>query len=186
MPLRLGTRERSWEKHPARSQPFFILCEKSLQLGRLTRCRCKPPIPVGETQSAYDRLARRNAFRRRSVRPQSRSFALGDARLRSVSLAHVQKRVSHSYFHLDRPNLTIYAADSMKLVPLLAVVLLVVSCASDSKKIYSLSTPELKLRHAQLAEEVAQPPKEKDRIEFELLRRWQAGDRAAYLPVFSL
>lgn len=74
----------------------------------------------------------------------------------------------------------------MKLVPLLAVVLLAVSCASDGKKIYSLSTPELKLRHAQLAEEVAQPPKEKDKIEFELLRRWQAGDRAAYLPVFSL
>jgi len=44
----------------------------------------------------------------------------------------------------------------------------------------------LKLRHAQLAEEVAQPPREKEHIEFELLRRWEAGDRGAYLPVFSL
>ena len=79
-----------------------------------------------------------------------------------------------------------YAADSMKLVPLLAVVLLAVSCASESKKIYSMSTAELKLRHTQLVEEVVQPPKEKEQIEFELLQRWQAGDRAAYLPVFSL
>ncbi len=76
--------------------------------------------------------------------------------------------------------------DSMKLVPLLAVVLLAVSCASESKKIPSMSTPELKLRHAQLVEEVAQPPREKEKIEFELLWRWQAGDKAAYLPVFSL
>jgi hypothetical protein len=79
-----------------------------------------------------------------------------------------------------------YAADSMKLVPLLAVVLFAVSCASESKKIYSMSTPELQLRHTQLVEEVAQPPREKEKIEFELLRRWQAGDRAAYLPQFSL
>jgi hypothetical protein len=49
-----------------------------------------------------------------------------------------------------------------------------------------MSTPELKLRHAQLVEEVAQPPREKEKIEFELLWRWQAGDKAAYLPVFSL
>jgi hypothetical protein len=76
--------------------------------------------------------------------------------------------------------------DSMKLVPLLAVVFLAVSCASESKKIQSMSTPELKLRHAQLVEEVAQPPKEKEQIEFELLGRWQAGEKAAYLPVFSL
>ena len=78
-----------------------------------------------------------------------------------------------------------YAADSMKLVPLLAVALLAVSCASESKKIYSASTPELKLRHTQLVGEVAQPPREKDKIEFELLRRWQTGDRDAYLPQFS-
>ena len=95
----------------------------------------------------------------------------------------------------DNPILTLsliertlarYAADSMKLVPLLAVVLLAVSCASESKKIYSMSTPELKLRHTQLVEEVAQPPREKEKIEFELLRRWQDGDKAAYLPQFSL
>jgi len=74
----------------------------------------------------------------------------------------------------------------MKLAPLLAVVFLVVSCASDNKKIQSMTTPELKLRHTQLVEEVAQPPREKEKIEFELLRRWEAGDRAAYLPQFSL
>ncbi|MGH7984572.1 MAG: hypothetical protein ACREFF_15725 [Candidatus Udaeobacter sp.] len=74
----------------------------------------------------------------------------------------------------------------MKLLLLLAVVLLAVGCASESKRLQSVSTPELKLRHTQLVEEVAQPPKEKEQIEFELLQRWQAGDRAAYLPVFSL
>ena len=74
----------------------------------------------------------------------------------------------------------------MKLVPLLAVVFLAVSCASDNKRIQSMSTPELKLRHTQLVEEVAQPPTEKEKIEFELLWRWEAGDKAAYLPQFSL
>lgn len=49
-----------------------------------------------------------------------------------------------------------------------------------------MTTPQLKLRHTQLAEEVAQPPREKEVIEFELLSRWEAGDRAAYLPQFSL
>jgi hypothetical protein len=74
----------------------------------------------------------------------------------------------------------------MKLLPLLAVVLLAVGCASESKRFQSMSTPELKLRHEQLVEEVAQPPTKKEQIEFELLSRWQAGDRSAYLPVFSL
>ena len=49
-----------------------------------------------------------------------------------------------------------------------------------------MTTPQLKLRHAQLVEEVAQPPREKEQIEFELLGRWEAGDRTAYLPEFSL
>ena len=74
----------------------------------------------------------------------------------------------------------------MKLIPLLAVVFLVVSCASYNQRIQSMTTPELKLRHAQLVEEVAQPPREKEQIEFELLGRWEAGDRTAYLPEFSL
>jgi hypothetical protein len=74
----------------------------------------------------------------------------------------------------------------MKLVQLLAVVFLTVSCASDNNKIQLMSTPQLKLRHTQLVEEVAQPPREKDKIEFELLSRWEAGDKAAYLPQFSL
>jgi len=83
-------------------------------------------------------------------------------------------------------NLTSYAPDPMKLLPLLAVVFLVVSCASDNKRIQSMTTPELKLRHTQLVEEVAQPPREKNQIEFELLGRWEEGDKAAYLPQFSL
>ncbi|HEY4273474.1 MAG TPA: hypothetical protein VGM65_15855 [Candidatus Udaeobacter sp.] len=74
----------------------------------------------------------------------------------------------------------------MKLVPLLAVVFLAVGCASDNKKIQLMTTPELKLRHTQLVEEVAQPPREKEKIEFELLWRWETGDKAAYLPQFSL
>ena len=74
----------------------------------------------------------------------------------------------------------------MKLVPLLAVLFLAVSCASDNKKIQSMTTPELKLRHTQLAEEVEYPPREKQKIEFELLWRWESGDKAAYLPQFSL
>ena len=74
----------------------------------------------------------------------------------------------------------------MKLIPLLAVVFFTVSCASDYKKIQSMTTPELKLRHTQLAEEVEHPPREKEKIEFELLWRWEAGDKAAYLPQFSL
>jgi hypothetical protein len=74
----------------------------------------------------------------------------------------------------------------MKLLPLLAVVVLAVSCASESKQIQSMSTPQLKLRHEQLVEEVKQPPKEKNQIEFELLSRWQAGEKDAYLPQFSL
>jgi len=76
--------------------------------------------------------------------------------------------------------------DPMKLVPLLAVVLLAVSCASDTKNFQSMSTPQLKLRHTQLVEEVEQPPKEKNQIEFELLSRWEGGDKDAYLPQFSL
>jgi len=74
----------------------------------------------------------------------------------------------------------------MKLVLLLAVVFLAVSCASYNNRIQSMTTPQLKLRHTQLAEEVAQPPREKEVIEFELLSRWESGDRAAYLPQFSL
>ena len=66
-----------------------------------------------------------------------------------------------------------------------------------------MSTPELKLRRTQLAEEIAQPLgwssdhfggstesrkkqiKEKEKIELELLHRYQSGDKAAYLPQFS-
>jgi hypothetical protein len=96
------------------------------------------------------------------------------------------ERSYDSDFELDRTKPTLYAPHPMKLVPLLAVVFLAVGCASQSHKFQYMSTPELKLRHTQLVEEVAQPPREKENIEFELLHRWEAGDRAAYLPQFSL
>jgi hypothetical protein len=65
-----------------------------------------------------------------------------------------------------------------------------------------MSTSELKLRRTQLEEEIAQPVgfrmagfhpgtedhdslfREKRKIEFELLRRCEAGDKAACLPSF--
>lgn len=90
----------------------------------------------------------------------------------------------------------------MKKVFVAAIALLAISCASVDKKVHSMSTSELKLRHAQLVEEIGQPLgwssdhfggstesrkhqiKEKEKIEFELLRRWQSGDKSAYLPSF--
>jgi hypothetical protein len=39
----------------------------------------KPPFPIPETLSAFHRRAQRNAFRRRDVRLQSRSFTLRDS-----------------------------------------------------------------------------------------------------------
>ena len=86
---------------------------------------------------------------------------------------------------------------------LCALTALAVGCASPEKKYSGKSDAELKLRHTQLVEEIAQPrgwnsdhfggstesrkgeTKERERIEVELLRRYQAGDQAAYLPQFS-
>jgi hypothetical protein len=91
----------------------------------------------------------------------------------------------------------------MKIAAFGLVLLLAVGCASEQKKTAGKSTAELKLRRQQLTEEIAQPQgwrfsgfrpgseghedqiKEKEKIEFELLRRWKAGDREAYLPQFS-
>jgi hypothetical protein len=91
----------------------------------------------------------------------------------------------------------------MKFVALLFVGILAISCASEQKKISRAPTAELKLRRQQLIEEIEQPQSwrftgfragtqdrgdeiaEKEKIEFELLRRWQEGDREAYLPQFS-
>jgi hypothetical protein len=91
----------------------------------------------------------------------------------------------------------------MRLIGFAAILLGFVSCASTNKRIHSMSTAELKLRRTQLVEEIAQPMgwrfsgfrpgtedhesqlKEKQKIEFELLRRWQMGDKDAYLRQFS-
>lgn len=90
----------------------------------------------------------------------------------------------------------------MKVPLFIAVALLIFGCASTDKKFNGMSTAELKLRREQLAEEIAQPMgwrfsgfrpgteshddqiKEKQKIEFELLRRYEAGDKSAYLPSF--
>lgn len=83
----------------------------------------------------------------------------------------------------------------MRFVALLLAMLLSLGCASEQKKIARMSTAELKLRRQQLVEEIAQPVgirlsgfhpgteghegeiDEKNKIEFELLRRWKAGER---------
>jgi hypothetical protein len=80
---------------------------------------------------------------------------------------------------------------------------LLIGCASETKKVHHMPTAELKLRRQQLIEEIAQPQgwrlrgfaagtegreeqiEEKEKIEMELLHRWQAGDQGAYLPQFS-
>jgi starvation-inducible outer membrane lipoprotein len=90
----------------------------------------------------------------------------------------------------------------MKKFVVLAVAFLAIGCASMDKEIHAKSTSELKLRHTQLVEEIAQPRgwsfdrfgggsenrkkqiKEKEKIELELLHRYQSGDKAAYLPSF--
>ncbi len=85
----------------------------------------------------------------------------------------------------------------MKKVFVVAIALLAISCASMDKKVHSMSTPELKLRHTQVERELsgvrwgekmtnefADLEKERDAIELELLHRYQSGDSAAYLPTF--
>jgi hypothetical protein len=81
-----------------------------------------------------------------------------------------------------------------------------VGCASD-REFLRQSTQDLKLRHAQIAQSLGydkdQPDidfikpiwmrgpskseriEEKEKIERELLRRWQSGDQGAYLPIFG-
>ena len=90
-----------------------------------------------------------------------------------------------------------------KICVVVAIAFLAIGCASTGGKIQSMSTAELKLRRTQLVEEIAQPrgwnsdhfggstesrkgqTKEKEKIEFELLRRCESGDKAACLPSFS-
>lgn len=94
----------------------------------------------------------------------------------------------------------------MKAFILLLAVLLV-GCSSIEKKIAQTSTPELKLRHQQLASSLGydknQPDidflkpvwmrgpskseriEEKEAIERELLRRYSAGDSNAKLDIFK-
>ncbi len=98
-----------------------------------------------------------------------------------------------------------------RITALLAIVFCLgfFGCATTPQKKYaSVSTAELKLRHTQLAQaltgETGQPDiewikpiwargpsradriNEKETIEFELLRRWKAGDQEAFLPAFKL
>jgi hypothetical protein len=91
----------------------------------------------------------------------------------------------------------------MKLLLTLLALVLFIGCAAQQKRIARMPTAELKLRRQQLIEEITQPQgfrlsgfrpgteghqdamDEKNKIEFELLRRWKAGDKGAYLPQFS-
>jgi hypothetical protein len=95
----------------------------------------------------------------------------------------------------------------MKFLPLLLVVFLFGCATTPEKKYANTSTPEVKLRHAQLVQSLAgdasQPDiewikpiwargasrsdrvKEKEEIERELLRRFQAGDKGASLLIFQ-
>ena len=98
----------------------------------------------------------------------------------------------------------------MKTLLGLLAALVFVGCASVEPKYRDSSTAELKLRHAQCVEFLETkrgavdikvgPPlammmmgdggvsdrrKEKEEIESELLRRYQAGDSEAYLPIFG-
>jgi len=91
----------------------------------------------------------------------------------------------------------------MRVLAFVVALVFFVACASDQKKASRMSTAELKLRRQQLIEQISQPvgfrlsgfhpgtedhdsqTSEKNAIEFELLRRWKAGDREAYLPQFS-
>ena len=97
----------------------------------------------------------------------------------------------------------------MRYLPLL-LVLFLFGCATTQKKYAKTSTAELKLRHTQCVQFLTAekkdfefkfgPPlamammgdggrgdriKEKEEIEKELLRRYQAGDKEAYLPIFQ-
>ena len=95
----------------------------------------------------------------------------------------------------------------MKTVWISLCLFLLVGCASAEKKYATTRTAELKLRHAQILESLGydqnQPDidflkpvwmrgpsrpqrlEEKETIERELLRRWQAGDNEAFLPIFG-
>jgi hypothetical protein len=98
----------------------------------------------------------------------------------------------------------------MRYLPLLLVLFLFGCATTPEKKYTKTSTAELKLRHTQCVEFLTAekknidikfgPPlamammgdggrgdriKEKEEIEHELLRRYQAGDKDAYLPIFQ-
>jgi len=87
------------------------------------------------------------------------------------------------------------------------IISLLCGCATTLQEKYSsTTTPQLKLKHTQLAEYLVSEKKgfefhfgnplfskderpdrikEKEEIEQELLRRYQSGDKAAYLPIFE-
>lgn len=94
----------------------------------------------------------------------------------------------------------------MRLIPLLLFVALAFAgcvTAKVERVARRSSTPDLKLRHAQLEQETGRAyfqfggmgwggmsnhdydTEEKHAIERELLKRYQAGDKGAYLPIFG-
>jgi len=96
----------------------------------------------------------------------------------------------------------------MKTNALLVLVLILTGCASIQSKYANTTTPEMQLRHRQIEEwlvsekngmdiKIGSPfmmmgdggrkdrINEKEEIEKELLRRYQSGDKAAYLAMFG-
>ena len=94
----------------------------------------------------------------------------------------------------------------MKTIYLTILACLLIGCASVQSKYSKTSTTELAMRHTQCVQYLnnehgfrfafgpgaafmgdprADRIKEKERIEKELLKRYTAGDKAAYLPMFS-
>ena len=94
------------------------------------------------------------------------------------------------------------------IITVILCALFAFGCASTPQKKYAkVGTAELKLRHSQLTQalegEKGQPDiewikplwfrgpsrsdriKEKEEIEFELLRRYKSGDKEAKLPIFA-
>ena len=90
----------------------------------------------------------------------------------------------------------------------LATIILLCSCGTLESKYANTTTTQLKLRHTQCVQFLTQEKKsldirigsspfgmgdggrkdrinEKEEIENELLRRYQAGDKDAYLPMFG-
>jgi hypothetical protein len=78
-----GAKNLAVESPPPDSNPFndYPVLKNLASLSRQFAAKGESPIRVPQTQSAFHPRARRNAFRRRDVRQQSRSFAPRNPRL---------------------------------------------------------------------------------------------------------